>query len=189
MDEHFMKMRGFPLTWFDYYAWAKGPVAPEVYAIKNGSFSRYVSSHLTKEKKRAINSVIDQSYVLAQMNLSFSKNEITEIDRLIDAYKNKNADELSDLTHVEGSVWSRAVVENNLQFDENNGKSDCKIDLSVLFREEDWRRKLYEDARKIMELQKQLSSNRNPGNKIELHIVTPSEREKYLIPSYSPAIP
>ena len=30
IDEQFMKLRGFPLTWFDYYAWAKGPVAPEV---------------------------------------------------------------------------------------------------------------------------------------------------------------
>ena len=39
IDEKFMELRGFPLTWFDYYAWAKGPVAPEVYDIKNGAFS------------------------------------------------------------------------------------------------------------------------------------------------------
>lgn len=38
IDEKFMKQRGFPLTWFDYYAWEKGPVAPEVYEIKNGAF-------------------------------------------------------------------------------------------------------------------------------------------------------
>ena len=38
IDEKFMEQRGFPLTWFDYYAWERGPVAPEVYEIKNGAF-------------------------------------------------------------------------------------------------------------------------------------------------------
>ncbi len=42
IDEKFMESRGFPLTWFDYYAWEKGPVAPEIYEIKNGAFSDYV---------------------------------------------------------------------------------------------------------------------------------------------------
>ena len=46
IDEYFMAMRGFPLTWFDYYAWAKGPVAPEVYAVKNNAFHEFVSLNL-----------------------------------------------------------------------------------------------------------------------------------------------
>ena len=45
IDEEFMKLRAFPLTWFDYYVWAKGPVAPEVYDVKNGAFSEYVTCH------------------------------------------------------------------------------------------------------------------------------------------------
>ena len=34
IDERFMRLRGFPFTWLDYYVWEKGPVAPEVYSIK-----------------------------------------------------------------------------------------------------------------------------------------------------------
>ena len=51
IDEKFMELRGFPLTWFDYYAWVKGPVAPEVYDIKNGAFSEYVTCHKNEEGK------------------------------------------------------------------------------------------------------------------------------------------
>ena len=34
IDERYMSLRGFPLTQLDYYVWEKGPVAPEIYAIK-----------------------------------------------------------------------------------------------------------------------------------------------------------
>lgn len=186
MDEHFMRMRGFPLTWFDYYAWAKGPVASEVYDIKNGAFGNFVSYHRGEGEKRIVNLIPD---VGKRLKESFSKSETIEIDRLIEAYGACTADELSDLTHVEDSLWSKAVADNRLLFDEDNKTSDCPIRLEWLFSDSDWKAAAYKDARWSMEFQARLSSSRNPGHRIQLQVVSPSEREQYHIPVYSPAIP
>lgn len=186
MDEHFMKMRGFPLTWFDYYAWAKGPVAPEVYEIKNGAFGDFVSYHRTENEKRIVNLV---SNVSLRIKDAFSESETVEIDKLIKTYRTCSADELSDLTHVEDSIWSKVVADNQLVFDESNKTSDCQIKLEELFTHPDWRVDIYENARWSMEFQAQLFSNRNPSHRIQLQVVSPSEREQYGIPVYSPAIP
>jgi len=186
MDEHFMKMRGFPLTWFDYYAWAKGPVAPEVYEIKNGAFGDFVSYHRSENEKRIVNLVSDVSVRVKDL---FSESETIEIDKLIETYRACSADELSDITHVKDSIWSKVVADNQLVFDENNKTSDCQIKLENLFAHQDWRVETYEDARWSMEFQAQLSSNRNPKHRIQLQVVLPSERAQYGIPVYSPAIP
>ena len=186
MDEHFMKMRGFPLTWFDYYAWAKGPVAPEVYEIKNGAFGEFVTYHRSETEKRIVNLIPD---VAGRIKDIFSESETIEIDKLIEAYRALTADELSDLTHVEDSIWSKVVADNQLVFNEKTKTSDCQIKFEDLFTHKDWRLETYEDARWSMELQAQLSSNRNPNHRIQLQVISPSEREKYSIPVYAPAIP
>ncbi len=186
MDEHFMKMRGFPLTWFDYFAWAKGPVAPEVYDIKNGAFGDFVSYYRSENEKRIVNLVSDVS---VRVRDSFSESEISEIDKLIETYRACSADELSDLTHMRDSIWSKVVADNQLVFNEDNKTSDCQIKLEELYAHQDWRADSYEDARWSMEFQAQLSSNRNPNHRIQLQVVSPSEREQYRIPVYSPAIP
>lgn len=186
IDEHFMKMRGFPLTWFDYYAWAKGPVAPEVYEIKNGAFGEFVSYHRSVNEKRIVNLVPD---VTGRIKDVFNESETIEIDKLIATYRTCSADELSALTHVEDSIWSKVVTDNQLVFDENTKTSDCQIKFEDLFKHKDWRLGIYEDARWSMEFQAQLSSNRNPNHRIQLQVISPSEREKYSIPVYVPAIP
>ena len=186
IDEHFMKMRGFPLTWFDYYAWAKGPVAPEVYDIKNGEFGEFVSYLRAGDEKRIVNLVPD---VADHINYAFCLSEKIAIDELIETYKSCSADELSDLTHKEDSMWSKAVNDNQLVFDEKNKTSNCRINFEEMFVYPDWRIGTYADARWSMELQAKLSSNKNPNHRIQLKVVTPSEREEYTIPVYSPAIP
>ncbi|MDE7338310.1 MAG: SocA family protein [Bacteroidales bacterium] len=49
IDEFFVKKRGYPLTWFTYYAWAKGPVAREVYNVKNGNFREFVTARKERQ--------------------------------------------------------------------------------------------------------------------------------------------
>jgi uncharacterized phage-associated protein len=51
IDERFVITRCFPLTWFSYYAWEKGPVASEVYDIKNGGFSDFVCCKKIRKDK------------------------------------------------------------------------------------------------------------------------------------------
>lgn len=164
IDEHFTKMRGFPLTWFDYYAWEKGPVAPEVYAIKEGAFSEFVSVKRSDDGKRIVNSLQPHEFLIYKEMDEFSQTEISEIDRLLMEYKDKTADDLSDMTHIPESLWSKVVAENGIVFDDLHHKSDCRIDFASLFADGDYRKEIYEDALWNMEFQAMLNEKRADRN-------------------------
>ncbi len=187
MDEHFMKLRGFPLTWFDYHAWAKGPVAPEVYEIKNGAFNEFVKSYKAIDNKRVVESIIDRAEICNYLKDNFSVIEITEINRMIEHFGYLTAEELSDITHRQDSIWTKVVSDNQLVFNDEIRKSDKEVNLKMLIDSNDWRSKAYDDAYFEMKLQAQLDSM-NPNYRIQLKVVTQSERGKYIGP-YSPAIP
>lgn len=149
IDEKFMELRGFPLTWFDYYAWAKGPVAPEVYDVKNGAFSEYVTCHKNGEGKNIIDSVLSHKYhVLKQMDI-YSPYEMGVIDDIMYKYENCTADELSELTHAETSLWSQVVTEQNVQF--IDGKSDALIPLQRMNEGNADKEDTYEEALEYMQ--------------------------------------
>ncbi len=164
IDEHFTRMRGFPLTWFDYYAWEKGPVAPDVYAIKNGAFSEYVSATRNEEGQWLVNSVQPHEFLIYKEMDEFSQSEISEIDKLLAKYKDCTADELSGITHVADSLWSKVVARNNILFGENGSKSECRIPLTMLFEEGDKRLEIYDDAQWNMEFQAMLNDKQARRN-------------------------
>lgn len=152
IDEKFMELRGFPLTWFDYYAWAKGPVAPEVYDIKkneNNAFSEYVTCHKNENGKNIVDSVLQHKYhVLKQMDI-YSPYEMEIIDSVMFKYADWTADELSELTHADTSLWSQIVKEHNIQF--NDGKSNVLIPLQRLNDGDIEKEETYEDALEYMQ--------------------------------------
>ena len=149
IDEKFMELRGFPLTWFDYYAWAKGPVAPEVYDVKNGAFSEYVTCHKNECGKNIIDSVLPHKYhVLKQMDI-YSPYEMRVIDSIMYKYEDCTADELSELTHAETSLWSQIVKEHDIQF--VDGKSDVKIPLQRMNEGDMDKEETYEEALEYMQ--------------------------------------
>ena len=156
IDEQFMKLRGFPLTWFDYYAWAKGPVAPEVYDIKNLAFSDYVRCEKNEKGQHIVKAVLHHKYqVLKQMDI-FSPYEIEVVDDIIARYAPLSADELSDLTHQDTSLWSRVVAEQQLSFDERK-TSDVRIPLTLLNEGDEEKQEIYQDARWNMGFQAALN--------------------------------
>lgn len=159
IDEYFMKMRGFPLTWFEYYAWAKGPVAPEVYDIKNNAFAEFVSLKRDENNKCIINSVQPYEFLIYKEMDEFSQSEISAIDKLLAEYKDKSADELSDLTHVPDSIWSKVVAQNHISFDIQK-TSEYPVPLTMLFEDGDERLDVFEDAEWNMEFQAMLNSKR-----------------------------
>ena len=149
IDEKFMKLRGFPLTWFDYYAWAKGPVAPEVYEVKNGAFAEYVTCHKNSEGTNIIDAVLPHPYlVLKQMDL-YSSYEMGIIDQIVCECENATADELSELTHRENTLWSQVVKEECVEF--VDGKSDVQIPLSRLNDGDAEKEETYEEALEYMQ--------------------------------------
>jgi len=158
IDEKFMKLRGFPLTWFDYYAWAKGPVAPEVYAVKDGAFPKYVVCHKDTKGKDIVEPVLQNDYHVFKQMDEFSPYEIEGVDDVILEYANSTADELSALTHEEDSLWSRIVRENHVKF--IDGKSSVLIPLKLLNGDAEDKNETYEDARWNMSFQAALNRHR-----------------------------
>lgn len=155
LDEAFIKERGYPLTWFNYYAWAKGPVAREVYDIKNGNFAEYVTAHretLPEEEKPKWVVNVKEPFSKWKM-LDFSAAEINAIDAQLDKYADMTADELTALTHQPGSLWSLTVEENGLTFDEKHKKSDVEIPLTRHIQSDKGLMEVYEDAKWNMEFQ------------------------------------
>lgn len=149
IDEKFMEQRGFPLTWFDYYAWERGPVAPEVYEIKNGAFSGYVKCFKNDEGKNIVESILpNKNQVMSQMD-SFSQYEMEIIDDIIIRYGKKTADELSDITHKNDSLWSAIVKEENISF--IDGKSDVQIPLIRLNTGNVEKEEVYKEALEYMQ--------------------------------------
>lgn len=149
IDEKFMEKRGFPLTWFNYLAWEKGPVAPEVYAVKEGAFSEYVKCLKNKENKNIVMPVLQHDYLIGKQMESYSLYEKEIIDSVIEAYGGKTADELSDITHQENSLWTRIVDEQKVVFVE--GKSNVEIPLTRLNEGNEEKVAIYEDALDYMQ--------------------------------------
>lgn len=160
IDEFFVKKRGYPLTWFTYYAWAKGPVAQEVYKVKNGNFSEFVTARKERqsgeEKPKWIvnttNPNLSKIRLFEEME-EFSTAELDVVDTLLDEYADKSADELTSLTHQPDSLWSQIVAENGLVFDEEHKQSDVEIPLIRHIKDKEDLMEVYEDAKWSMEFQ------------------------------------
>jgi uncharacterized phage-associated protein len=144
-----MEMRGFPLTWFNYLAWEKGPVAPEVYAVKTGAFSSFVHCQKNKAGKNIVTPVLQHDYLIAKQMEAYSQYEKEIIDSVIDAYSAKTADELSDITHQKNSLWSKIVEEQEVTF--VDGKSDVEIPLTRLNEGNEEKKAVYEEALDYMQ--------------------------------------
>lgn len=147
-DEKFTIERGFPLTWFNYLAWEKGPVAPEVYDVKNGSFADFVQCHRNSNDKYEV-SPVSGALTEDRLNL-YSRYEMNMIDEIISKYGSMSADELTDITHLENTLWSKVVNENKLTFSDS-GRSDCEIHLNRLIEGDEEKEEVFEDALEYMQ--------------------------------------
>lgn len=147
-DEKFTIERGFPLTWFNYFAWKKGPVAPEVYDVKNGSFADFVQCHRNNNDKYEV-SPVSGALTEDRLNL-YSRYEMNMIDEIISKYGSMSADELTDITHLENTLWSKVVNENKLTFSDS-GRSDCEIHLNRLIEGDEEKEEVFEDALEYMQ--------------------------------------
>lgn len=147
-DEKFTIERGLPLTWFNYFAWKKGPVAPEVYDVKNGSFADFVQCHRNSNDKYEV-SPVGGALTEDRLNL-YSRYEMNMIDEIISKYGSMSADELTDITHLENTLWSKVVNENKLTFSDS-GRSDCEIHLNRLIEGDAEKEEIFEDALEYMQ--------------------------------------
>ena len=149
IDEKFMESRGFPLTWFNYQVWEKGPVAPEVYAVKDGAFANFVCCKKNNAGQNVVIPILKHDYLIDKQMEAYSQYEKEVVDAVIDAYGGKSADELSDITHQEDSLWSKIVKEQKVVF--VDGKSDVEMPLSRLNDGNEEKSATYEEALDYMQ--------------------------------------
>lgn len=157
IDERFMKLRGFPFTWLDYYVWEKGPVAPEIYSLKNqdNPFSDFVKATKSENGKFIIRPLIPVDNDPAGPFGELSDYDLSIIDEELSKYGEKSADWLTDQTHLPDTLWTKTKSEHKVEF--KDGKSDCSIDLTELIKNDEDLCEVYEDAKWSLEFQAQLN--------------------------------
>ena len=151
-------MRGFPFTWLDYYVWEKDPVAPEIYSLKNqdNSFSDFVKAIKSENGKFIIHPLILIDDDPAGPFGELSEYDLSIIDEELSKYADKSADWLTEQTHLPDTQWTKTKSEYNVEF--KDGKSDCRIDLTELIKNDKDLCEVYEDAKGSMGFQAQLNS-------------------------------
>lgn len=146
IDERSVMTRGLSITWLDYYAWEKGPVAPCIYEIKNkgGEFSNFISTEKNKEEKYIVSAKIEKE----RSRMKFSAKELKLINSILNEYGQMTADELTEITHSVGGLWDKVKKENQLNF-KLHKKTNVRIELSDLIAQDEEKMGVYEDAREI----------------------------------------
>lgn len=150
IDEESVRLRAIPVTWLEYHAWEKGPVAHEVYEVKNGAFADYLRCEKQVDGKWHVNARVQHAYQLEKDMLKMSQWEKELVERIIERCKDLSADQLTDETHTPDSLWSKTVAENGIDFSKE-AKTDYVVDLNRLNDEEG--AAVYEDAMDCMRMQ------------------------------------
>lgn len=150
IDEESVRLRAIPVTWLEYHAWEKGPVAYEVYDVKNGAFADCLRCEKKEDNKWHVNALVKHAYLLDDNLKKFSQWEMALVNRIIERCENLSADQLTDETHIPNSLWSQTVKENDIDFSKDP-KSNFVVDLNRLNDESG--AATYEDAMECMQMQ------------------------------------
>lgn len=158
IDERFMQLRGFPFTWLDYYVWEKGPVAPEIYNIKEGDnyFPEFIKIGRGKDEKVIFYPLIPIDRDPNGPFGEISEYDLSVIDEELAKYGDKTADWLTDQTHLPDTLWSTTKSEKHVVF--KDGKSDCPINLVNLIKNNEDLCEIYDDARWSVDFKAQLNA-------------------------------
>ena len=156
IDEKSVRERAIPLLWLDYYAWKKGPVAPSIYEVKEGAFSDYVTCVKESDTKWYVSAKKKSLYAIDKDLKAFSAYEMDIINSVIAYCKDKSADDLTNETHQDDSLWSQTVSRYNIVFDET-GRSKYPICLNDLNDAEG--KEVYADALDSIMMQASLNSS------------------------------
>lgn len=150
IDEESVRLRAIPVTWLEYHAWEKGPVAHEVYDVKNGAFADYIHCEKKEDGKWHVNALVQHAFQLEKEMQKTSLWEKELVERIIEKCKDKSADELTDETHTQDSLWSQTVAENGIDFSKGS-KTNFVVDLNRINDEDG--AAIYSDAKDCLQMQ------------------------------------
>lgn len=148
IDEESVRKNGTPITWLEYAVWQKGPVPTDIYFSKLpnlNKFEEYVSFVERSNKKFLIVKKKEFS------DCKFSEIDLEIINNALSIYGKKTSDELIDITHKPGSLWSKIVEEKNIRFSNENHTSNETIDFFQLIADDKVKRFNYWASRDCIE--------------------------------------
>lgn len=151
IDEESVRQRAIPVTWLEYQAWEKGPVAYEVYDAKVGAFGDYIRCEKQDDGKWHVNAVAKHPYIMEKDLQQASEWELELVDQIIERCKDMSADQLTEETHTPESLWSKVVAQHKIDFS-LNPRTDYVVDLNAL-NESDDLKAVYEDAEDSIRMQ------------------------------------
>ena len=146
IDEESVRQTGTPITWLDYDVWQKGPVATDIYFSKLPNLNKvdeYVS-FVERSKKFLV--VKKKEF----NDGNFSEVEIDIINNVLSAFGKKTSEELIEITHQPGSLWSEIVKEKKVRFSSENHTSNESIDFSKLLTDDNFKRFNYWASRECL---------------------------------------
>ena len=117
--------------------------------LKTEFFSDYVECFKNENEKNIVRVSIQNKHQILKKTDIFSQFEMRIIDDIISKYKDKTADELSEITHEENSLWSTIIRESNVIF--IDGKSDIPIPLTKLIEGNTEKEETYNEALEYMQ--------------------------------------
>lgn len=149
IDEESVRLRAIPVTWLEYHAWEKGPVAHEVYEVKNGAFAEYARCEKNQDGNWHVNARVQQAFQFEKEMRKTSQWEKEFVERIIERCKDLSADQLTDETHTPDFLWSKTVVENGIDFSKVS-TTNFVVDLNRLNDEDG--AAVYRDAEECMKM-------------------------------------
>lgn len=147
IDEESVIKNGAPITWLDYAVWQKGPVPSDIYFSKVAHMNK-LNEYVSFEDRANRYLIVKKTEF---KNTYFSEIDLSIIDNVLTKYGNKTSGELIDITHKEGSLWSKIVEEKNIRFTPDNHTSNEYIDFSLLIIGDKFKQFSYWAARECLE--------------------------------------
>jgi uncharacterized phage-associated protein len=153
IDEESVREVGAPMTWLEYKVWRMGPVTEELYfGIKNCSpiYGNYVSFYRSYYNENGIVIKACKEFDRSE----FSRVDIEIMDEIIYKYGGKSSEELIDILHQKGTLWSDIADQHGLKEAfrlEKLNKTDHVIDLKQLITDE-FDLAYYNDVQRMMSL-------------------------------------
>lgn len=147
IDEESVRQTGTPITWLEYDVWQKGPVPTDIYFSKL-PYTNKVNEYVSFEER-------NNKFLVVKMKEfndgNFSEVDLEIINSVLHKFGKKNSDELIEITHQPGSLWSKIVEQKNVRFSHDNQTSNESIDFFQLIADDKIKRFNYWAARECLE--------------------------------------
>ena len=136
IDEESVRQTGTPITWLDYDVWQKGPVPTDIYFSKLPNLNKVVEYVSFEERSNKYLVVKKKEF----NDGNFSEVDLDIINDVLRDFGKKTSEELIEITHQPGSLWSNIVKEKNVRFSSENHTSNESIDFFQLIAEDKFKR-------------------------------------------------